>query len=87
MAKLTPKKEAQLCHKLIVLADLTLDTLDELGYDENHELYAAFKTIENNSCKLLEAAYGIESVKQSVYLGNLSNQVDTVIRKNFKEQS
>ena len=28
--KLTPKRQAQLSHKIIVLCDLMLDTLDEL---------------------------------------------------------
>lgn len=82
----SPKQIALLSHKLIVLADLMIESLDELGYDETHELYSNLKVIEQNSCKLIEAAFDVKNVRNSTYLGDLSKKVDTVIRKNFKEQ-
>ena len=85
MSKTNPKKFAQLCRKYTILADLMIDTIDEIeqfGYNEG-EFKENIKKVLNKCCEITEQAYTVEKVRNTTYLGNLSNQIDTLIRKKF----
>ena len=79
---LTRKKQNM--HLLVVLSNLLLENLDELKptkkellkYKEN---LTAFCELLNNEIKDTEA------VKKTIYFQEISNKVDTIIRKNFNE--
>ena len=86
MSKTNPKKFAQLCRKLVVLSDLLIDVVDEIeqyGHDEK-QFKADLNKVREKCCKTVQSAFTVENVLHSTYLQNLSNQIDTVIRKNFE---
>lgn len=82
---ISPERESQLSHKLIVLAELMIETLDELEYGEGNELYDALNTVMENSEKLVGNAFKVESVYHSTYLMGLARKIDEVVENNFKE--
>lgn len=79
------KQMGQHCHKLVVLADLMLETIDDLTpfLGESVEMTQACNIMKEECMGLLESIYGIEEVRKSTYMGELSKKVDTCIRKNF----
>lgn len=84
--KANPKKFAQLCRRLSVLSDLLIDTVEDL---EKHgpveeEFKASLKTVKAKCEETLQAAYSVDKVQQSTYIGDLSKKIDTIIRKNFE---
>lgn len=83
--KANPKQFAQLCRKLTVLSDLLIDTVQEL---EKHgpveEIFKENLKRVKKKCEItIGAAYGVDVVANTTYLGQLSKKVDTLIRKNF----
>jgi hypothetical protein len=83
--KLSPKRQAELSHKLVILAELMINTLDELDYSEI-PLANALKIVSEKSCEILDEVYKTDSVSSSTYVTELSSKVDTVIRKNFERK-
>lgn len=81
-----PKEQARLAHKLIVLGDLIIDTLDTMEADGflANEIREDTDKVKDHFDKLLTKVFNISSVKSSTYLQELSNKVDTVIRRNYK---
>lgn len=83
---MSPKKEAELYHKIAALSYLISEALDEL----NHTVKDSdpFKEVCDNMSEkcldILEATFGIEEVRSGVYLQNMANKIDTVVRKNFE---
>lgn len=86
MSKRNPKKFAQLCRKLVVLADLIIDTIDEIEeYDHDEsEFKQDLNKVLNRCCKITEQAHTVDQVRKSTYMQNLSNKIDAVIRNNFE---
>lgn len=84
--KANPKQFAQLCRKLVVLSDLLIDTTEEL--EKHGPVEKDFKIhldAVKRKCEItLEAAYGVDKVMNSTYIGELSKRIDTIIRKNFE---
>lgn len=82
------KKERMLLHKLAVLHTLSMSCMDDLNAAENlkeHHKKAfepAMKVIEGFLDNISENA--AEPQKTTSYLFELSQKVDTVIRKNYK---
>ena len=78
------KRKSMLMHKLVVLSMLLQENLDELNptsekmskYKDN---LIGFTEELNNEIK------DTETVQRSTYFQEISNKVDTVIRKNFDE--
>lgn len=84
--KLTPKRQAQLSHKIIVLCDLMIDTLDELEVTAKLgvEMKVLADRLRDNCIKLVDDAFDIESIRSSTYMQELANKVDTVICKSYE---
>jgi hypothetical protein len=84
--KLTPKRQAQLSHKIIVLCDLMIDTLDELEVTSKMgvEMKVLAERMLDNCVKLTNDAFAIQSIRSSTYIQELSNKVDTVIRRSYE---
>lgn len=82
---MSPTKFNQICHKVIVLSDLLIDGLDELSQEVDTEEYKQ-DILKNKQLaeKLLETVFNIKDISSSTYLQDLSQKVDTVIRKNYK---
>lgn len=75
-----------LSHKLIVLCDLMIDTLDELEVNSSMgiEMKVTAERLMKNCEKLVEDAFAIPTIRSTTYMGNLANSVDTVIRKSYE---
>jgi len=86
MKKQSPKEEAMCCHTIVVLAsllaeytnDLTPGSTMAITFKEQAEKLMPYAE------KLLVNAYDIKEVRSGTYLNELSNKIDTIIRKNFE---
>lgn len=84
---MNPKRINQLSHKLVVLSNLMLETLDDI--EASSEISVDFKS----KCKellpfcekMIDDVYTLGEIRRSTYMVDLSNKVDTVIRREFKE--
>ena len=80
------KEEARLCHTIAVLISLLADYTDDLT--PNGPIAQQFKEkaleLSPLSDAMLEATYNVKQVSSSTYINDLSNKIDTVIRKNLK---
>jgi len=80
---MNPKRKSELCHLLVVLANLTLEVLDELKPVSKTAI--EYKELLSRKCEEVnESLMDIPEVKSSTYFQDLSNKVHTVIRKNYK---
>lgn len=79
------KKLGERCHKLAVLSQLVLDTLDDLRplVGDAKEFKKTCKDMEEKCEEILKNVYDVEEVRTSTYLSSLSVKIDTVIRKNL----
>lgn len=81
---MSQKRKSMLMHKLVVLSNLLQENLDELN--PTSKRMADFK---NNLLGFTEELNNeikdTETVQRSTYFQEISNKVDTVIRKNFDE--
>lgn len=81
---MSQKRKSMLMHKLVVLSMLLQENLDELNptskkMDKYKGDLIGFTEELNNEIK------DTETVQRSTYFQEISNKVDTVIRKNFDE--
>ena len=83
---MSPKEEAQCCHTIVVLASLLAEYTNDLT--PGSAMATTFKEQAEKLMpmaeELLSNAYDIKEVRQGTYLNELSNKIDTVIRKNFE---
>lgn len=81
------KKERMLFHKLAVLSNLLLMELDEMKptAEIGANLHQKAKEFTEALEPFLVAAYDSEQVRSGTYLTDVSNKVDTVIRKNYEQ--
>lgn len=87
MSKLSPKRRAELSHKVIILCDLLIENLDELQADSklSDSMRGDAESMIKHCEKLLFDAFNIKSIRSSTYLQELSKKVDTTIRKNYQK--
>lgn len=82
---LSPKRTGMLCHKLVCLSQLLLETLDELNpttegaliYKEN--LTGIIEELNNDISNT-------ETIQSSTYFNDISNKIETIIRKQYNPQ-
>lgn len=84
---MNPKRQAQLSHKIAVLASLLRESLEEIeaNSDDALNLIEKSKEIVPFCEKIIDDTYKVLLVRRTNYINDLSNKVDTVIRKNFIE--
>ena len=81
------KKERVLYHKLAVLTNLLIMELDDMkptakiGANMHQKAKEFTEALE----PFLVAAFDSDQVKSGTYLIDVSNKVDTVIRKNYEQ--
>lgn len=75
-----------LSHRLAVLSNLMIETLDEI--EANSDVSLDFRTKSKELmpfCEnMIEDVFTLGQIKSTTYMTDLSNKVDTVIRKNYK---
>ena len=84
---MNPKREAQQSHKIAALCYLLSEALQEAGATADTALQIK-QDCENLGAKcekVLDDLFKIKEVSGSTYLTELSNKVDTVIRKNYQQ--
>lgn len=80
---MNPKRKSELCHLLVVLSNLTLEVLDEL--QPTSQTVIEYKELLTKKCEEVnDSLIDIPEVRSSTYFQDLSNKVNTVIRKNYK---
>ena len=84
---MSPKEEAKCCHTIASLITLLADYTHELM--PTTDTAKQFKEKANELMpiaeQMLEAAFDVKEVRTSTYINDLSNKIDTVIRKNFTQ--
>lgn len=89
MKNLNPKRKNTLSHKIAVLANLMIETLDEI--EANSELAVDFKTKSKELIpfceKILDDSFSSKQIATSTYLSEVATKVDTVIRKSYQQIS
>lgn len=85
-SNLNPKREAEITHKIAALSVSMIQALDELQAETPFakDFIQESESIIKKCEKILEDCYTLKTLNQKPYLHNLSNKIDTVIRKNFE---
>jgi hypothetical protein len=78
------KKSKILAHKLVCLSQLLLENLDELKVTNPKMI-----TIKNNLTDFCEELNNklaaTDAILKNTYFNDMSNKIDTIIRKNFND--
>lgn len=82
-----PKRKAQLTHKICAISAILIEALDELKANSelSQEFRAKCEEIIPFCERILDESFQAEQVRSSTYLTDLSNKVDTVIRRNYEK--
>jgi hypothetical protein len=83
---MNPKKINMLSHRLAVLSNLMIETLDEIEANSDMSLEFSIKSKELMPfCEqMVDDVFTLGQIKSTTYMTDISNKVDTVIRKNYK---
>lgn len=83
---MNPKRHNEISHKIAVLANLMTGALDEIG--ASSEIALEFKDKCNELLpfceRIVSDTFTSKQIRSTTYINELSNKVDTVIRKNYK---
>lgn len=82
MKKLPPKKKNQLIMRMITLANLQLETFDELGIDEEAPMRNENKKLISYLEDVVDSSFQNKAARSTTKLTDLIKKIDTVIRKN-----
>lgn len=84
---MSKKNQAIKLHKLSVLCSIMIDTIDDIGIENDNisSIKSNLVEIEKFSEEVLESSFNVKNIKNSTYLQEITNKVNTVMRKNYKE--
>lgn len=82
-----PKRKALLTHKICAISLLMIEALDELKANSeiSQDFRAKCEDIIPFCERILNESFQAKQVRRSTYLTDLSNKVDTVIRRNYQK--
>jgi hypothetical protein len=81
---MNPKKKHTLMHKLFCLSSLLLENLDEL--QATTPTLIKYKADLIGFCEELNNSVAdTATIQKSTYFSNISNKIDTILRKEFNE--
>lgn len=83
---MSPKREAELTHRIAALAFSMSHAFSELQeeFQIDTELKDLLVKLNVKMEQITENCFEVKEVSKSNYLVSLSNKIDTVIRKNFE---
>jgi hypothetical protein len=83
---MNPKQFAQTSHRIAVLSALLVESLEDINASSTAALDLKQKAQEiiPHCERMLEEVYTAKNITSGTYFNELSNKVDTVIRKNFE---
>lgn len=84
---MNPQKQNEISHKIAVLANLMTGALDEINASSGMAVDFKKKCEELLPfCeKIVADTFTAKQIRSTPYLSELSNKVDTVIRRNYKK--
>jgi hypothetical protein len=85
MSNLDKKKNRVNMHKLVCLSNLLVENLDDLKVTTERML-ALKNTLNQFVEELNDSLAETETMQKTTYFGDISNKIDTILRKNFDEQ-
>ena len=87
-SKQTLKEQNQTVHSISVLCSLLLENIDKLSMKSNNKNRDAFKNHLSELekvCEIIIDGSAVKEVKNSTYIQQMANRLDTIIRKNFRD--
>lgn len=83
---MSPKKEAELSHQIAALSFSLIHALNEIGATSKTalELKEISEKMHQKCEQILEECFQVKQVSSTNYLVDLSNKIDTVVRKNYQ---
>jgi len=85
--KLSPKKKAEIAHLVAICSSLIIENIDDvidLHPEVGEEVKKAFKIVGDLCEQVTVATFGVEEVRTTTYMQDMSNKVMTTVRKNAK---
>ena len=84
---MTPKNKAQKAHTIAVLFGLLAEYIDDFAPNSplGEKIKIKSEEILPLADEMIDQVFNIKSVSQSTYINDLTNKIDTVIRKNFQK--
>lgn len=83
---MSPKREAEISHRIAALSFSLIHALNEI--EANSQTALELKEISekmHQKCEqILEECFQVKQVSSTNYLVDLSNKIDTVVRKNYQ---
>lgn len=71
-------------HKLVCLTNLLIDNLDDLKVT-TEKMLSLKNTLYEFGIELNNELSNTETVQKTTYFNDISNKIDTIMRKNFDE--
>ena len=82
--EMNPKKKHTLINKVFCLKDLLVDAIEELKANDPDTLKFANDII--SYCERMnDSVADTATIQKSTYFSNISNKIDTILRKEFDE--
>lgn len=85
MSNLNKKKNRVNMHKLVCLSNLLVENLDDLKVTTERMLMLK-NTLTKFVEELNDSLSDTETMQKTTYFGDISNKIDTILRKNFDER-
>ena len=88
MKKQTQRKQDQTVHAISILSTLLLENIDKLSVEtrtKNRDIFKDHLIELEKICVILVDGSAVKEVKNSTYIQEMVNKIDTIIRKNFRD--
>lgn len=84
---MSPKESALISHRIAVLSSLLVESLEEIGATSvaSKEMKQKANEMIPFCESMLAEVYSVKQVRTTNYINDLSNKVDTIIRKNYQQ--
>ena len=86
--KPTIKQENQTLHGISILSSLLLEYIEDLGpttTNENRKKFEMHLSEVEKVCEIIVDSSAVKEIKSSTYIQDMTNRLDTIIRKNFRD--
>ena len=81
---MNPKRKKVLMHKAFCIKDLVIETFEELG-STNAKSKKFLDDIIGYCEEMNNSVSDTETIQKHTYFSNISNKIDTILRKEFNE--
>jgi hypothetical protein len=88
LKKQTQRKQNQTVHAISILSTLLLENIDKLSVEtrtNNRDIFKDHLIELEKICEIIVDGSAVKEVKNSTYVQEMVNKIDTIIRKNFRD--